>query len=1123
MIHSAPAAHSAQLRLAAPAAPRRVTFSRPFAPSEGLVAPVERPYRAEICLNGPWRFQPEAVPAGFRPDAGDPPALSPPSPRAWEATPVKVPSPWNVNAFNGGDGGDFRCYPSYPPSWDTAQMGWLERSVAVPPAWKGRRIRLRFEAIAGEAEVYVNGHEVGENFDLFLPAEYDVTDFVHPGAVSEIRVGVRKASLFNVHGQTGARPYPGGSMWGQAIVGIWQDVTLEAVAPVHVAETQISPLVSQGVLADDVSVRNDGPTPETVRVSGEVRPWVNLAGRSVLDAPEPKGRLGEPVLSLAGPAVTIPAGGSVTVPLRQRVGGALRTWSPDAPNLYGLVVSVRKGGQILDRRYTRFGWREFTFRGNRQFLNGKPLELRGDSWHFLGIPQMTRRYAWAWFRALKDAGGNAVRLHAQPYPSFYLDVADEMGVCVLDETAIWGSDAGHAYDAPEFWTRADDHVHRLVLRDRNHASVFGWSVSNEVAWCLAAKPPALRDRLGHGWRTWLGTARTLDPTRPWVSTDGDGDAGGIMPTSVSHYAGPKDIVRADKPFGEGETGGAYYATPKQAARFAGPRAYESQQGRMEGIAREAYGLIQGQRAVGASYVSVFNLVWYGLQPLELGQADTTRPPTLADGVFFPAYREGTPGVQPERLGPYCTTLNPGYDPRLPLDRPWPLADAIRAAYAPGGPAPSPWDHFAVPPAPSVPPPAPTPRVGTIVVLADGSSLLENQLRAYGATTVGAEGLDTAEFIVIDGAAPPPDAASLKRRVARRVRQGATCLVLGAQPDTLATLNALLPQPVRLTDRAASSLLIESPDTLLSGMDNGDLYFTEAGGGPVMRCGLAGPLAETGRVILAACPTDWSRWNGRPEPVKTAATLRSEREAKPPGAALVESKAGQGRYLVTTLDLSTAPAGLLTLVTRMMANAGVRFDKPQTASDAALDMSGRLVQALACGAFGGDSPEALYAADPVGVSDALRPAEGSLSGGRPWKALRAGPSGAFDFKAAALPGPTENAAVYLSFWVSSPRPLDNLLVEPNLPKLDLLMGSDDGCQVWLNARLLKEDRGTHPVTPDSIVAESVPLGRGWNHFVVKVVQGTGEWGYVARFRCSDPKFLFGLRTSVAPPPGPEIAK
>lgn len=104
-------------------------------------------------------------------------------------------------------------------------------------------------------------------------------------------------------------------------------------------------------------------------------------------------------------------------------------------------------------------------------LNGEPYALHGDSWHFMGIPQMTRRYAWAWFTAIKGMNGNAVRPHAQVYPRFYLDMADEMGICVLNETANWASDGGPKLDSEHFWKESKEHLKRFVLRDRNHASV----------------------------------------------------------------------------------------------------------------------------------------------------------------------------------------------------------------------------------------------------------------------------------------------------------------------------------------------------------------------------------------------------------------------------------------------------------------------------------------------------------------------------------------------------------------------------------------------------------------------------------------------------------------------------
>jgi len=116
----------------------------------------------------------------------------------------------------------------------------------------------------------------------------------------------------------------------------------------------------------------------------------------------------------------------------------------------------------------------------------------------------------------------------------------------------------------------------------------------------------------------------------------------------------------------------------------------------------------------------------------------------------------------------------------------------------------------------------------------------------------------------------------------------------------------------------------------------------------------------------------------------------------------------------------------------------------------------------------------------------------------------------------LPGQHENASAYLSFWIWSPRALDNLLLEPNLPKLDLLVGSDDGCQVYLNGKMILEDRGTHPLSPGALKSEAMPLQRGWNHFLVKAVQGSGGWQFRADLRCSDPLFVTKLRTSIVGP-------
>lgn len=140
----------------------------------------------------------------------------------------------------------------------------------------------------------------------------------------------------------------------------------------------------------------------------------------------------------------------------------------------------------------------------------------------MGIPQMTRRYPWAWYTALRDANCNAVRLHAQPFPSFYLDVADEMGILVLDESAMWASDGGQKLGSEEFWKCSEEHMKQLVLRDRNHPSVFGWSVSNEIMPIIRGvmrNAPGLEDNLVKHFKIWSDICFKYDPSRAWASAD----------------------------------------------------------------------------------------------------------------------------------------------------------------------------------------------------------------------------------------------------------------------------------------------------------------------------------------------------------------------------------------------------------------------------------------------------------------------------------------------------------------------------------------------------------------------------------------------------------------------------
>jgi beta-galactosidase len=915
-----------------------------FAPLEGVVKPPEQPLRQELCLNGLWQFQPAPLPAGYRRNQGAPPELAPPRTDGWSPVPIKIPSHWNVNTWGCGRRKGFNeeqrywpdsvYYPSYPPEWDGAEMGWLRRSFRAPEAWRGRRLALHFEAASGECQVWVNGRKVCEHFDNFLPFEADVTEAVRWDEPNELLVGVRGQNLFNKKSERYAKflaPYPPGSMT-DLLIGIWQDVFLLALPPARVSDCFVKPKVAEGFLEAEVTLVNQSAEPQALRIAGEVCPWQRASGGDVPSGPA--WRLLEPALAVAAQEVTVPAGGRATVTLRQSAGGALKTWSPAAPNLYALALSVSARGGVVDRHVTRFGWRELAIRGPDLLLNGERIQLMGDFVHPFGAYVMSPRTAWAWYRMIKEMGGNAMRPHAQVHPRFYLDLADEMGLLVLDETSVFGSSVRLNPEEPAFWSRYEAHYDGLVLRDRNHPCVMGWSFGNEMF-----AIPRLNDMSKEDERAYYEKLRALgrrslplDPTRPWITCDGDDDLGGALPVWSRHF-GHGDVTAhlpkgLNKPLKVGESGGTYYATPVQLSVFNGGRAYASNLGRNEALAIDLYDNVVRMALPNLAYFSPSEVVWFGLEHLAFGYDDVTRLPTEEDGVFFTRpFEEGKPGMQPERLPPFVATLNPGWDPALPLYKPLPLFHAMKAALAPGGPQPCPWDRRVKPETEKTLPPPPT--VERVAFVGPASSALRARLASWGVPL--ADGIQP--LLVVDGQSLAPARLEQARaRLAAALAAGGTALVmLCDRTASLPALNAQLPSPVELTGRWATQVQPACEHPWLAGLGLKDLYFAHLEKDRrILKAGLGGPFVEKGEVLLEASNVDWSLFNDRPENAKVAAVVLYEMLEKPSGAALVRRAHGGGTLAVCALDHRVDAPAAQALWRALFANMGVRLAAPQEA-------------------------------------------------------------------------------------------------------------------------------------------------------------------------------------------------
>jgi beta-galactosidase len=1083
----------------------RINYPYPFNPVKGLVNDTEKPFRQEICLNGKWDFMPIynakatdfKLPASFKK----------------ESTSIKIPSPWNVNNFTDGQGGDFVTYPSYPKEWEKAKIGWMRKSVSVPSGWNGKQMILHFEGVMGKTLVYVNGEKVAENFELFLPFEVDVTRYMKAGQENEILVGVAKGDLFDARGKYGRRTYVGGSMWGIEMAGIWQDVYLFAYNQVYVQDVFIKPDVQNKKLKIELEINNTTAQKRTVNIDTEVKKWYNLAGRTVNESPEEKSELAGQA-SLVFPQekkVSLPANTVTKVVIEKAVSGELDYWTPETPNLYGAVISLKENNAITDKKYERFGWRQFTILGDRLLLNGKEIHLKGDSWHFMGVPQMTRRYPWAWFSMLKDANANAVRFHAQPFPRFYLDVADEMGICVLDETGIWSSDGGPKIDSDDYWESCAEHLRRLIKRDKNHASVFGWSVCNEtvpVAVHVFKAPEELVQKQLDEINRWVKITSELDPTRPWISGDGETDRPTNLPTIIGHYGGMDGMKKCSsegKPWGIGEQSMAYYGTPKQASEYNGNRAYESMLGRMEGVAIESYDLIKTQRELNASYSCIFNLAWYALQPLNLGLKDTSRAPLATDGIFF-GFEEGAYGMQPERLGPYTTTLNPGYDASLPLYRTWPLFDAVRNANATpvlpysGKVTDKPEIQKAVMPA------------DAIYLYAPANSGLKEQLENLGLKILTDGKVTAGSLVIIDGNTLPENNSTQSAKIKKAIDAGARIFIMGVNPQTKDFVNTLLPYPVSLEERKATSFIKQGNSLLLQGLQNADFYFSELipRGKTAMNYGLAGDFVMKSDILLKACNADWQRWNYQAETSKTGNVFRSEQEAKGADVVIASIKAGKAEIILSTLDLSGITLETQPLLTRMLSNMGAVISNDNIKTMQALDANARLQRALVLGSLSKNSQptESLLSTDFINGESAIEPQLNTVSDKQSWKVITAEK----DIFSLSKPERDRVPVAYMSFWVYSPRSLSNLLAEPDMPSLDMYISVDGGFVFYLNKNKVtsQEISGEKEVKVSNVM-----LDKGWNHVIIKLVnpQNNSQLKTNIRFESADKNFMKQILSSV----------
>ncbi len=439
--------------------------------------------RDRLCLDRGWRFAlghatDPARDFGFgtgyfsylaKAGFGDGPASPSFDDRGWRL--LDLPHDWAVEAPFDPAASPSHGFKAIGRGFPERSVGWYRRSFFVPESDLGRRLRLEIDGVYRDARVFVNGFLVGREPSGYLGASYDVSEYLDYGADNLIAVRV-DASM-----EEG---------WFYEGAGIYRHVWLLKTEPLHVARDGV--FVWTEPDGKDAIVLADTTVEERGSAGGALSPRAVGA------------RLGWPRPGHAEPeAVTLAPGASPVLQGKLRL-AAPRLWSPDHPALYTLLTVVRREGRIVDRTETRFGVRTIRFDPEAGFfLNGRRLELKGTNDHQdhagvgVALPDALQEFR---VRKLKEMGSNAIRTAHNPPTPELLDACDRLGMLVIDENRLMGTDEMHLA-----------RLRRLILRDRNHPSVVLWSLGNEE-WAMEGDQRGARVAA-----RMQEEANRLDPTR----------------------------------------------------------------------------------------------------------------------------------------------------------------------------------------------------------------------------------------------------------------------------------------------------------------------------------------------------------------------------------------------------------------------------------------------------------------------------------------------------------------------------------------------------------------------------------------------------------------------------------
>jgi len=365
---------------------------------------------------------------------------------------LDLPHDWSIEAdFSGNN-------PATPGGGALpGGIGWYRKEFTIVKSDTDKKVFIDFDGIYWNSQVWLNGKLLGERPNGYISFRYDLTPYLKYREKNIIAVRVDNSQQPNSRWYTGS--------------GIYRNVRLVKVNPVHIdlwGTYVTTPSVSQE--AADIriitNVRNDTDIPQEIDLYSIL---LDSTGNEVARFETKQ---------------DIPALSVDTVEHSLKINNP-ELWSVENPYIYKVLTQVKQNGNTIDNYETPVGVRYFTFDADKGFfLNGKHIKIKGvGNHHDLGclgtavnVRAMERQ-----LEILKEMGCNGIRtVHNPPAPEF-LDLCDKMGFIVMDESFDMWRKKKSPYDYSRYFTEwYEKDLTDLILRDRNHPSIFMWSIGNEI-------------------------------------------------------------------------------------------------------------------------------------------------------------------------------------------------------------------------------------------------------------------------------------------------------------------------------------------------------------------------------------------------------------------------------------------------------------------------------------------------------------------------------------------------------------------------------------------------------------------------------------------------------------------